>query len=76
MKKIIQTEAERRMREAGVQQSIENGLGSRMYVYIRMTQTQRVKNKVQKVSFPGAAPITYRKAILHAKKKWTPRTIF
>ena len=29
---LIQTEAERRRREAGVQQSIENGLGSRKYV--------------------------------------------
>ena len=28
----IQTEAERRRREAGVQQSTENGLGSCMYV--------------------------------------------
>ena len=31
---LIQTEAERRRREAGVQQSIENGLGSCMYVYM------------------------------------------
>ena len=31
---VIQTEAERRRREAGVQQSIENGLGSCMYVCI------------------------------------------
>ena len=31
---FIQTEAERRRREAGVQQSIENGLGSCMYVYM------------------------------------------
>ena len=30
---IFQTEAERRRREAGVHQSIENGLGSCMYVY-------------------------------------------
>ena len=28
---VIQTEAERRRREAGVQQSMENGLGSCMY---------------------------------------------
>ena len=28
----MQTEAERQMREAGVQQSIENGLGSCMYL--------------------------------------------
>ena len=31
---IIQTEASRRRREAEVQQSMENGLGSCMYVYL------------------------------------------
>ena len=33
-KRIIQTEASRRRREAEVQQSMENGLGSCMYVYL------------------------------------------
>ena len=31
---LVQTEAERRRRKAGVRQSIENGLGSCMYVYM------------------------------------------
>ena len=34
IKWIIQTEAERRRRETGVQQSIENGLGSCVHVYM------------------------------------------
>ena len=36
-------------------------------MYIRVAQTQWINNKVQKVALHGVAPVTYRKAMLHAK---------